>query len=607
MKYNNYILFILLFSLGINFKSFSQLIIKPLVYNDFGKIFKLDNEELDTVFLPIFEDFSTYHDSITQNSIWSNTKSILIKDLPENKAPSLGVAVFDGINQYGIPYNESSEFVGLADSLSSNIINLGDYNGNQFIFFSFYWNINIFSEYPDENDSIRLQFLNYNEEWKTVWKKDGNTSIGEQIFKQEIINLNDQYLHKNFRFRFQNFGKLNGPFDSWVIDYIYLNNNRKSNDTIYNDRSLTYKPKNYFKNFTSIPIEQFQNDPDFFLDTIHVGLNNFNDQIQPLEYNCIVYDLIDKISIDTISWKEALDPLIKGFEKRIIFSNVLNKEKIPFNRDSINLKIKFYINSGDTITNGVEYRNNDTSEMIIKIKDYFSYDDGNAEYAAGINQEEGEVVVMYILNQIDTITHLEIFFPKIYPNSQNKKIELLLYKKLNNDRINLITNDLIDISNENRFNSYELISPLIVSDTIYVGYKQYSNEFIPIGLDKNNNNADKIFFNTNGLWEQNNLINGSLMIRPKFSKVNNFVTFSENKLKKISIKIYPNPTKGIIKINKKINNYSIYNLRGKLLMSDERETDIIDLKILKNGIYLLIIKDNDDFYSKKIIKYSKVL
>ena len=127
--------------------------------------------------------------------------------------------------------------------------------------------------------------------------------------------MNDQYLHKNFRFRFQNFGKLNGPFDSWVIDYIYLNNDRKSNDTIYNDRSLTYKPKNYFKNFTSIPIEQFQNDPDFFLDTIHVGLNNFNDQIQPLEYNCIVYDLIDKISIDTISWKEALDPLIKGFEK----------------------------------------------------------------------------------------------------------------------------------------------------------------------------------------------------------------------------------------------------------------------------------------------------
>jgi len=41
----------------------------------------------------------------------------------------------------------------------------------------------------------------------------------------------------------------------------------------------------------------------------------------------------------------------------------------------------------------------------------------------------------------------------------------------------------------------QLISPLIVNDTIYIGYKQFDDEFIPIGLDKNNNNSDKIFFN----------------------------------------------------------------------------------------------------------------
>ena len=44
-----------------------------------------------------------------------------------------------------------------------------------------------------------------------------------------------------------------------------------------------------------------------------------------------------------------------------------------------------------------------------KINDYLSYDDGKAEFAAGINQEDGEVVVMYILKQIDTITHIDLF------------------------------------------------------------------------------------------------------------------------------------------------------------------------------------------------------
>ena len=326
MKYFNYIFFILTFFFIINFKTSSQLITRPLILNKIDKNIRLDNEKIDTILLPIFEDFSKYNDSISESYTWSNTKSILIKDLPENEAPSIGVAVFDGINQYGIPYNESSQYVGLADSLTSNIINLDSYVNDNDLYFSFFWNINKYSEYPHENDSIRLQFMNNENKWETVWKVDGNTSINEEAFNQEIINLNNNHLHQNFRFRYQNFGKLNGPFDSWVIDYLYLNNSRESSDTIYIDRSLTYKPKNIFGDFTSIPIEQLKSDPDFFLDTIHVGFNNFNDQIQPIEYNCIIYDMIENNPIDTVSWKVPLDPLVQGFEKRVIFSDKTSYE-----------------------------------------------------------------------------------------------------------------------------------------------------------------------------------------------------------------------------------------------------------------------------------------
>ena len=73
---------------------------------------------------------------------------------------------------------------------------------------------------------------------------------------------------------------------------------------------------------------------------------------------------------------------------------------------------------------------------------------------------------MYILKQVDTITHIDLFFPKSIL-SDNKKLELILYKKLNDNRINLITNNLINISSNNNYNSFKLISPLIVNDTIY--------------------------------------------------------------------------------------------------------------------------------------------
>ena len=602
MKYFKYLLFITLILFNHN-NLYSQLIIKNIL-SDFSNNFKYNNEKIDTISMPFFDDFSTYDDTIPKNNFWSRSKSILIKDLPNNNSPSIGVAVFDGINQDGNPYNESSEYTGLADTLSSNFINLESFLSKDSIFLSFLWKINNFSEFPDDNDSIRLQFLNKENKWETIWKAIGNLSNQTEYFNHEIFHLQDKFLHRNYRFRFQNFGKLNGPFDSWVIDYIYLNNNRNSNDTIFIDRTLTYKPNNIFGSLTSIPMEQFLNNPDLFLDSIHVGFNNLNNQIQPIEFNCIVYDIFNNSIIDTLSWKEPLNPIAQGFERRILSSKILNKEKIPIDKDSLHLKIKFYINSGDTIINGIDYRVNDTVININKINNYLSYDDEKAEFAAGINQEDGEVVVMFILNQKDTITHIDLYFPKIYPISDDKKLELVLYKKLNDNRVNLITNNLINVSSNNNYNSFKLISPLIVNDTIYIGYKQFDDEFIPIGLDKNNNNSDKIFFNINGSWEQNNLINGSLMIRPKFSKVENFVTKTENLINE-NLKIYPNPSYDKLNLNYYVDYFYIYDQNGKELIFKNQKTNEINLKGLDAGVYIIILKYRNRIFKKRVIKLSE--
>ena len=599
MKYFKYLICVSLILFN-NKYLFSQFIIKT-ISSDISNTIRYSNEKIDTVLLPFFDDFSSYNDTIPKNNFWSNSKSILIKDLPDNKSPSIGVAVFDGINQYGIPYNESSEYTGLADTLSSNFINLESFSSKDSIYLSFLWKINNFSEFPDDNDSIRLQFLNKENNWETIWKTIGVQSNQNEYFKHEIFHLKEKYLHNSYRFRFQNFGKLNGPFDSWVIDYIYLNSNRKFNDTIFIDRTLTYKPKNIFGSFTSIPMEHFVNNSDLFLDSINVGFNNLNNQIQPIEFSCIIYDLFNNSVVDTLSWEEPLNPIAQGFERRILSTKILAKEKIPLNKDSLSLKIKFYINSGDTIINGIDYRINDTVFNINKINDYLSYDDEKAEFAAGINQEDGEVVVMYILKQVDTITHIDLYFPKIYPMSDNKKLELVLYKKLNENRINLITNNLINISSNNNYNSFKLISPLIVKDTIYIGYKQFDDDFIPIGLDKNNNNSDKIFFNTNGSWEQNNLINGSLMIRPKFSRVENFITKTESIIND-NLNIYPNPSYNKLKLNYYVDQFSIYDQNGKRLVFKNEKSNEININGLDEGNYIILLKYRNKIYKKRIIK-----
>ena len=53
----------------------------------------------------------------------------------------------------------------------------------------------------------------------------GNENFPGNKFIFEIINIEEKFLHKNFKFKFFNQGNTEGPFDSWVIDYIYINNN----------------------------------------------------------------------------------------------------------------------------------------------------------------------------------------------------------------------------------------------------------------------------------------------------------------------------------------------------------------------------------------------
>ena len=76
-------------------------------------------------------------------------------------------------------------------------------------------------------------------------------------------------------------------------------------------------------------------------------------------------------------------------------------------------------------------------------------------------------------------------------------------------------------------------------------------------------------------------------------------------LEKNHVKIYPNPTTDFIyvKLNSKlkIEEASVYDLSGKLILQAKLESDKLNLRSLPQGIYMVIFK-NSDLKPIKIIK-----
>ena len=186
--------------------------------------------------IPFWDDFSKG----IQASRWiakgaSYTESI------GNKAPSLGMALFNGVDEKGRSYSLQEKDQGESDYLTSIPLDLSgiDVAQQTSLFLSFYWQAGGKAEVPDSNDRLTLQILTPAGTWLTVWEKRGGETLDRTRFAQEIIAIRPEWQHANFQFRFFSNGRQSGPFDSWLVDYVYLNTRRTATDLSYPDRALT--------------------------------------------------------------------------------------------------------------------------------------------------------------------------------------------------------------------------------------------------------------------------------------------------------------------------------------------------------------------------------
>ena len=584
------IFFFIIFIFGYN-PSYSQ----KLESFKISKI-NLSNHSTENIDLPLWDDFS--YSNKLNNLFWSDGKNVSIKDYFNIDAPSINVIEFDGLNNDGSPYSNDSGY-GVCDVLVSDKINLSSKSLGDSIYLSFFWNFNINGEFPDYEDSLKIDFLNINNDWITVWDANGGLLNFKNQFTFDDILVENDFLHQNFMFKIYNKGNSEGPFDSWLIDYVYLDENRNKNDSIFLDRTLSFQANKIFKDHISIPYSHILSS-NSFTDSVSIKINNLDKDIQPINYTLksffnnenngyLIYD------------NEPVSPILSGHEERIINTKPIEVSNFLANNDSTSIEILFYIESGDSSYINQDLRLNDTMRFNVFFNNSYSYDDGSAEFAAGLNQKNSELVLKHRTFTEDTLTHIEIYFPNNLYSSYSSDIELLVYKNLDNENSKIVS-QLSSVNFNDNFNLFELNNPIIVKDSFYIGFRQFENSFLPVGLDKNSSTSEKIYYKVDNNWFQNDVIKGSLMIRPVFSKSDYVLTDLENEKLKKSISIFPNPSRGIFNLSEKVKNVIIYSIDGKIIKSINN-TNSINLKEYKSGYYLIQIFDKNRIERHKLIKY----
>ncbi len=584
-------------------------------------------EKTTCLTLPFFDDFANYTGRpdkkrwVAQSGVWINN------NFGENPV-SLGVATFDGLKANGSPYSFSNvvvDAVGTCDSLTSQCIDLSTYLPADNVYFSFVWQERGMGERPDLTDSIYVEFLDNANKWNYVWGKIGNKPTAP--FKPALIRLQEsKYFHNKFQFRFINYGRKSGMYDAWHIDYVYLNQNRNAKDTLVEEITSSKMRNFFFKNYSAMPIKQyFANPLAETSDSLKATINNLSGSgFDVVSYKMVLEDTLTKTILTDLG---TATPFILGGDKTQ-FPVARRIPPTPFanNNQKKAIRTKFIAITGDGTTTipPVDLRINDTLTQINMLSDYLAYDDGSAEYGAGVNQRFGKVGIRFRLNEPDTLTDIRFHLTKFEKDLTGQTFNVVIWQKIaqGGELIDVVkyklvvpiryppTRDtLLSVEAVRRQVEASFKFPLISlpAGEFYIGWEQTNNDRILIGYDRNTNSTADIFFNSGngwGIFEAQPDEVGSLLFRPVFSK--DYLLSREVEKTTAPFVIFPNPSNGIFNIQGDLpTEVQILDLQGRVQATyagRQGGYNQINLTNLPAGFYLLRAKmRHGKFFMQKLI------
>ncbi len=588
--------------------------------------------------LPFWDDFSftpvddpgNANSNDPLDSIWMNSQSVWINRGIGVNAPSINVATFDGLNEEGLPYSADILANGYRDALTSQLIDLSESKvavaerNTVYLSFAYQWQGN--GEPPDPNDFLQLEMLDVDSTWAIVMTIMPKTSLSRTEFYDTIIqipNTGDRlFFHDEFQFRFQNFGRKSGPFDTWNVDYIYLNKNRTLSSLSFPDRSIASQATQLFGRYTAVPLEHFRKQSSF--DSVEFDVKNLKKAVVEIaigyEANMTFRNYTGGTATDhTILFGTGgVGPnggLMAPSERaRVRIENkpdVTDPQQFSPTADSIDIDLQVKVISGDNLDSGrpgylpVDFRINDTLTTTYRLKNYYAYDDGTAEFSARLNTTTDKLAYAFdmLTDDVDTLVGFDVYFPD-FGLTSNPLVNFTVYDDNNGmpgDPLYTLSSYTLKIQNAvNKFQHINILETVRVQNRFYVGY---TSPAVRIGLDYNNNTADRIFVDVGGGWYQNTDVNGSLMIRPRFGKgVDNPVGIPEEV---VTIQAYPNPNNGEFYIDSKTKLVQVINLAGQsvpfIVQEYSNEQQKVNLQQTAPGLYILKVRKGNSVIAHKIV------
>jgi hypothetical protein len=543
--------------------------------------------------LPFWEDFS--HEKMDTLK-WETRGAGVSKTLGIDP-PSQGVAYLDGVDRSGKPYSTSMLENGDGDFLASRVMDLSAYNSTDSVYLSFFWQAGGKGEMPDVADRLELNFLDTAGVWVSVWEMYGGDLDTSGEFTQEMIPVKSEFFHANFRFRFINTGRISGPFDTWVLDYIYLDQNRTIHDIFHEDRALTKSPNSPFGKYSAMPLFEFNRGKESFLTSITSQFKNLSNRFRAMEYSIELRDKETQELLKGIHAQTPFNPVPQALERRD-FSSVNLKDLDYDLAEELDLETVVYLTTGDGFLVGeisggdtsfipqVDYRINDTLRHTMPVRDYFAYDNGSVDYSAGINQRSGMLALRYELEAPAYLSGISINFTNFA--QVGSSVELMVWEDLEEDPIYKGEVIIPEKENLEDFAYFPMDTNLTLVDTFYIGFTQFTNDFVQVGLDKSNDSGSEVFFNVTGSWEQNQEVFGSLMMRPHLS-LSPVVTETETG-DTTEIIAYPNPVSEILYLEGQIGEVEVLDSYGRqinLRIDHYEKGKIINFANNDKGVYVV--------------------
>jgi hypothetical protein len=555
---------------------------------------------LDTLPLPFFDDFSSYTGT-PDARYWHTGGGTLVNNRFALDPPSIGTVTFDGLkatgDAYGFGFNQSRP----CDTLLSKPLLMGSWSPLDSIYLTFFWQPEGLGEAPNanDNDSLYVQFLNGSNQWVTMWATAGRPL---QPFRFTSIPITDvSFFYDGFRFLISAVGNASGAFDTWNVDYVFLGPSRTFSDSTFNDLTISSLKGRLLKRYSSMPAEHFAANPIQELsDSVTVLVNNLDNT----DLNYTLRSLTE--SADACTFTDTLQVADGNIPRQTygtVFPLAINKNAIQ-SGDSCCIAVQVFLDSIAVVNTVIQ---NDTITEKTCFADYLAYDDGTAEYGMGIvNAQNGRFAVRFDLPRADTLTDVDMLFVRLGRNNQGAPFDLMVWRNLSNDTADILFRRSVSIQYSDTlhtFTRYSLGRALPVPATFYVGWLQFSTDFLNLGADRNNRFNDKIYGNTNGVWrvfEERRDV--APLLRPVFRDPAT-IGFRNETYPTILIDVYPNPAATEVYFSDEVRQYRLIDLAGKEM---RKETNVtagkrIDLRDLPPGLYQLQLETSKGIATKKLI------